>query len=129
MLFMINLISFTIYLSKKIRIDSINASLASTVAIGSSSKEQLHPELWRWYRKLCCIYKIYEIQPAIKFLRTDILKYIRPFLHKIFQCHNWRANKWVARLRLDLSHIKAWRKPFLRTWGYEQLHRYSESSL
>ena len=53
------------------KIESIwyNAVLALTVAIRGSSKEKLYQELdlesfqlRRWYRKLCCFYKIYNKQ-------------------------------------------------------------------
>ena len=44
-----------------------NAALALTGAIRGSSREKLYQELglesfqlWRWYKKLCCFYKIYN---------------------------------------------------------------------
>ena len=38
--------------------------------------------------------------------RNSILKFIRPFPDKIFQCHNLKGIKLVTRLRLGLSHLR-----------------------
>ena len=38
--------------------------------------------------------------------KNTILKFIRPFPSKIFQCHNPKGIKLVTRLRLGLSHLR-----------------------
>ena len=38
--------------------------------------------------------------------KNSILKFIRPSPNKIFQCHNPKGIKLVARLKLDLSHLR-----------------------
>ena len=64
-------ILFMINLSFHQKLESIqyNAALALTGPIRGSSREKLYQELgleplqlWRWYRKLCCFYKIYNKQ-------------------------------------------------------------------
>ena len=63
---------------KHIKLDSIqyNAALAITGTISGASKEKLYDELRfetlqkrRWYRKLCCFFKIfnYKLSILIKF--------------------------------------------------------------
>ena len=37
---------------------------------------------------------------------NSILKFMRPFPNKIFQCHNPKGVKLVTRLRLGLSHLR-----------------------
>ena len=38
--------------------------------------------------------------------KNSILKFMRPFPNKIFQCHNPKGVKLVTRLRLGLSHLR-----------------------
>ena len=38
--------------------------------------------------------------------KNSILKFIRPSLNKIFQCHNPKGIKLVTRLRLGVSHLR-----------------------
>ena len=66
-----------------------NAALALTGAITGSSREKLYqelglesPQLRRWYRKLCCFYKIYNKQ-APGYL-TELI----PTLNEAYQTRN-----------------------------------------
>ena len=45
-----------------------------------------------------------EIQNALIF-KKNILKFIRPTAYNIFGCHNLKGIKYLARLRLVLSHL------------------------
>ena len=160
--------AYNLSFHQKLESIQYNAALASTGAIRGSSREKLYQELdfeslqlRRWYKKLCCFYKIYYKQapayfteliptrneayqtrhlaniPSLSFkhnffkntffpstilewnkldpslrnstsynvFKNSILKFIRSSPNKIFQCHNPKGIKLVARLRLGLSHL------------------------
>ena len=44
--------------------------------------------------------------PSYNVFKNSILKFIRPFPNKIFQCHNPKGIKLVTRLKLGLSHLR-----------------------
>ena len=62
--------TYNLSFHQKLESIQYNAALALTVAIRGSSREKLYQELGlleslqlrRWYRKLCCFYKIYNKQ-------------------------------------------------------------------
>ena len=38
--------------------------------------------------------------------KTNILKFIRPFLNSVYNCHNPKGIFLITRLRLGLSHLR-----------------------
>ena len=122
-----------------------NAALAITSAIKGCSREKLYQELGfetlqqrRWYRKLCCFYKILKSQSpkyiipiiihqlfpytichtldwniknseSIETFKNRILSFIRPSQNSTFNCHNPKGIKLLSRLRLGLSHLRKYK--------------------
>ena len=118
-----------------------NAALAITGAIRGTSREKLYQELGfeslqqrRWYRKLCCLFKIinnqsprylFQLVPSpntlkewnnldpnirksksINIIKSNISKFIRPKPNNVYHCHNPKGIKLLTKLRLGLSHLR-----------------------
>ena len=104
------------------------SALAITGAIRGTSTEERYNELGlealekrRWYRKLCCFYKLYKshspkylfnIIPvtmsnseSLNVFKNSLLKFICPSGNSVFNCHNPRGVKLLTRLRLGLGHL------------------------
>ena len=84
--------TFNMSFQEKMGTIQYNAALAITGAIRGSPREKLYPELGletlqqqRWYRKLCCFYKILKSQSA-KYL------YLIIFIHNM-SCRTKQCNK------------------------------------
>ena len=74
-----------LYFKKKIEAVQYDSALAITDAIRGTSKEKIYHELGleslekrRWYRKLCCFYKIFRGQSP-QYLFNIIPTYVRPY--------------------------------------------------
>ena len=79
----------TLHFTKKLDSIQYNAALAITAAIGGTSKEHVYDELGletlekkRWYRKLCCFFKIFRYKwPKYLFniIPTSVSTYNKKF--------------------------------------------------
>ena len=106
--------TFNMSFQQKMETIQYNAALTITVAIRDSSREKPYQELGlealqqrRWYRKLCCFYKILKSHSeSIVTFKKRILSFIRPSAKSTFNCHNPRGIKLLSRLRLGLGHLR-----------------------
>ena len=105
-----------------------NAALPITGAVRGTSREKLYQELGfesfqqrRWYRKLCCLFKIinnqsprylFRLVPSpntIYFSRnSENIPQIRTNMtfYTVDYCHKPKGIKLLTRLRLGLSHLR-----------------------